>query len=118
MRCDTLLPCGDRISSAKLYRFCKSRHCQLDCEEEAGSSCLLGTTQKAANTLVRKHKQTNGSINQIPSTYRDALIAQQNIGLRQIIMGKMSQEWEKLQGLTISPAGSFLFVHHISGVLL
>ena len=41
-----------------------------------------------------------------PSTYHPALITQSHIGWRQLFMGKMSQEWEKLQGPTTTPQGS------------
>ena len=41
-----------------------------------------------------------------PSQHHNAIITQTHIGWRQLFMGKMSQEWETLQGHTLTPHGS------------
>ena len=46
------------------------------------------------------------SIEKYPEAYHPAIITQQNIGWRQMFMGKLSQEWETLQGPTCTSAGT------------
>lgn len=46
-----------------------------------------------------------------PDKYHAAIITQQNIGWRHMFMGKLSQEWENLQGATLTSSGTLRAPH-------
>ena len=69
-------------------------------------STCPGLMDTLCNVLTDWLDTQTVSIDKYPVKYHPAIITQQNIGWQQIFMGKLSQEWEKLQGPTCNPAGA------------